>query len=160
MTEDLQSYLRKIRSDAAECLVLSSVSNDAKGQIFLRTAEHLNGLASEIEKSIATIEAKRVATGEELAPIHGSKADAAPALSQQVTKSRVVLPWLLVTILGAISVTLVCTSGVVQKWWSPLPVRQETASTQVRHEASPPPQDTSSQAMMLVLFSSEQAERK
>src|ERR1700743_3286942 len=109
MTEDLQSHLRKIRSDAAECLVLSSVSSDGKGQFFLRTAEHLNGLALELEKSIARVEAGRAGTGEHerTPPIQVSAVNPSSVSSHQPGRSRLVLPWLLVMVFGAISATLI-----------------------------------------------------
>jgi hypothetical protein len=157
MTEDLQSHLRKIRSDAAECLVLSSVSNDGKGQMFLRTAEHLNGLASELEKSIATIEATRAGSGEQARPTSVASEFSAPS---QTTKYRLVIPWLLVVVFGVMSSALIFANGPVQKWWPPIQAEHEAASTSAQHESTSPPPDNSSQTMMLVLFSSEQAERK
>ena len=51
---DLQVHLNKIRSDAAECRLLSSLATDGKGEVFAKTAEHLNALASDLEKTIAT----------------------------------------------------------------------------------------------------------
>lgn len=176
MTEDLQSYLRKIRSDATECLVLSSVSSDGKGEMFLRTAEHLNGLASELEKSITAIDAKRAGTVEQVMPIQENVANVPPSSPYQTVRSRLILPWLLVIVLGAISATLIFTNGSVQNWSFPgqheavstqiqhetvsTPAQDEARSNSAQHEAASTPQDNSSQAMMLVLFSSEQAERK
>ena len=58
--KDLQAHLDKIRSDAAECLLLSSLATDGKREVFTRMAEHLNALAFELEKTIATTEANRV----------------------------------------------------------------------------------------------------
>ena len=75
MTEDLQLYLGKIRSDAAECLVLGSIAGDGKREVFLRTAEHLNGLASELEKSISKVGADRTIGADRLeAPEHENTA--------------------------------------------------------------------------------------
>jgi hypothetical protein len=50
---DLQAHLRKIRSDAAECLMLSNLATEGKRELFARIAEHLNALALEIEKTTA-----------------------------------------------------------------------------------------------------------
>ena len=70
---DLQGHLNKLRSDAAECRLLSSLATDGKGEVFAKTAEHLNVLASEIEKTIATNSADKGARDEsvlELRPAH------------------------------------------------------------------------------------------
>jgi TPR repeat protein len=50
---DMQAQLGKIRSDAAECLVLSGLAESERKEMFAKMAEHLNGLALEIEKKIA-----------------------------------------------------------------------------------------------------------
>src|SRR5258706_238727 len=52
--KDIQTHLNKIRSDAAECLLLSNLVTDGKREVFAKTAEHLNALALEVEKTIAT----------------------------------------------------------------------------------------------------------
>src|SRR5258705_13281723 len=70
---DLQGHLNKLRSDAAECRLLSSLATDGKGEVFDKTTEHLNDLASEIEKTIATNSADKGARDEsvlELRPAH------------------------------------------------------------------------------------------
>ena len=51
--KDMQVHLEKIRLDAAECLSLSILANDGKRELFVRMAEHLNGLALEVEKAMA-----------------------------------------------------------------------------------------------------------
>jgi|SRR6185312_5527140 len=51
--KDLQAHLAQVRSDAAECLVLGTLATDKKSEMFVKMAEHLNGLAFEIEKTIA-----------------------------------------------------------------------------------------------------------
>jgi len=48
----VQTQLQKIRSDAAECMLLSKLVPDGKGQLFIKTAEHLNALALELEKTV------------------------------------------------------------------------------------------------------------
>jgi hypothetical protein len=151
MTEDLQFYLGKIRSDAAECLVLSSVASDGKREVFLRTAEHLNGLAAQLEKAIAKSQSDRAGPAEHAAPAtdNGASVEVPAAPSQPAARYRRVLPWLLVIVLGAVSATLASATGPIQKWWS---------VGQTPHEAVSP-QESSNQAMLL-LFSGEQAERK
>ena len=52
--KDLQAHARKIRADAAECLVLSNLVAEERRHLFARIAEHLNSLASEIETGAAT----------------------------------------------------------------------------------------------------------
>lgn len=47
--KDMQAHAKKIRSDAAECLVLSSLVSEERRPLFGRIAEHLNSLALEIE---------------------------------------------------------------------------------------------------------------
>ena len=42
---DVRTQLDKIRSDAAECMLLSQLVPEGKGQVFVRTAGHLNELA-------------------------------------------------------------------------------------------------------------------
>ena len=51
---DLRTQLDKIRSDAAECMLLSKLVPDGKGQVFVKTAEHLNELVQQLEKSPAS----------------------------------------------------------------------------------------------------------
>src|ERR1700722_5265194 len=96
---DIQAHLKKIRSDAAECLVLSSLANDGKREVFIRIAEHLNALALELETSI------KPGTGgggaskhEEIAAFNVPQTDQQPAAQR-----RRKLPWLLAIVVGAIS---------------------------------------------------------
>jgi hypothetical protein len=50
--KDMQAQLAKIRADAAECLLLGTIGSGEKKKMFVGMAEHLNGLALEIEKSM------------------------------------------------------------------------------------------------------------
>lgn len=52
--KDMQAHARKIRSDAAECLVLSNLVTEERRHLFGRIAEHLNSLALEIETETVT----------------------------------------------------------------------------------------------------------
>ena len=47
--KDMQAHVKKIRSDAAECLMLSNLVTEERRHLFARIAEHLNSLALEIE---------------------------------------------------------------------------------------------------------------
>jgi hypothetical protein len=52
--KDMQTHLEKLRTDAAECLLISNLATDkAKQSLFARLAEHLTGLAAEVERAIA-----------------------------------------------------------------------------------------------------------
>lgn len=52
--KDPQAHVRKIRSDAAECLTLSNLVTEDRRHLFARIAAHLNSLASEIESEAVT----------------------------------------------------------------------------------------------------------
>jgi BA14K-like protein len=153
MKEDLQSYLKKVRSDAAECLVLGSIVADEKREVFIRIAEHLNGLAAELEKSILKKGMDGVVTTghEEKADFNLPPANVSSPPLQYAEKPRRVLPWLLGILFGAIIATLIFAINPAQTYWSTI---------SAKHEPGPPPQDNSNQAMVLLLFSSEQAERR
>jgi hypothetical protein len=52
--KDMQAHLEKLRSDAAECALISNfATNLEKKELFTRLAEHLTVLASEVERAIA-----------------------------------------------------------------------------------------------------------
>ena len=52
--KDMQAHLEKLRSDAAECGLISNLAtNQEKRELFARLAEHLTVLASEVERAIA-----------------------------------------------------------------------------------------------------------
>ena len=51
---DVQTRLEALRSDAAECKLISDLATDLqKQELFARLAEHLSVLASEVERAIA-----------------------------------------------------------------------------------------------------------
>ena len=55
--KDMQAHLEKLRSDAAECALISNLAtNQEKRELFARLAEHLRVLASEVERAIAKSE--------------------------------------------------------------------------------------------------------
>jgi len=155
---DIQAHLDKIRSDAAECILLSSLATDGKREVFARTAEHLNALASEIEKTIATNIVDKGTQGES---VHVARpadheqavaADIAVAHQQPAARPRRTLPWLLVVVLGGI-VAAFWANNPVKEYWSLLP------TLQLKRETSPAPQDETKRALA-TLLSGEQAERK
>jgi len=56
---DIRSVLEKLRSEVAECLVLSNVATDPeKRQLFARVAERISGLASAVQSELVTEPAK------------------------------------------------------------------------------------------------------
>jgi hypothetical protein len=154
---DIQTHLDKIRSDAAECVLLSNLVGDGKGEVFARTAKHLSGLALEIEKTIATDSADKGTRGESvnMARAGGREeavaADIAAAPHQQAVRPRRTLPLLLVIVLGGI---------VGAFFWRDNPAKVWLLYTlQSKHEASPAPEDQTKQALA-TLLSGEQADRK
>jgi hypothetical protein len=51
--KDYQASLEKLRSDAAECKLISdSATLTPKRELFARLAVHLNGLADEVERAM------------------------------------------------------------------------------------------------------------
>lgn len=52
--KDMQAHAKKIRSDAAECLMLSNLVTEERRHLFARIADHLNSLALEIETETTT----------------------------------------------------------------------------------------------------------
>jgi BA14K-like protein len=90
--KNLPAHAKKLRSDAAECLMLSNLVTEDRRDLFARIAEHLNSLALEIEtESVTTVTEgpggvlpKQV----EFADHH-----AAPADPQPSARSWLQLPW-------------------------------------------------------------------
>ena len=147
--KDIQTHLDKIRSDAAECLLLSNLVTDGKGEVFARTAEHLNALALEVGKTIATNGADTARAGDREEAV---ATDIAAAHRQQAARPRRMLPWLLVIVLGVIVGAFFWANNPAKEYWS-------LSILQSKHETSPAPQDDTRQAIA-TLLSGEQAERK
>lgn len=142
---DIQTHLRKIRSDAAECLVLSNLANDGKREVFIRIAEHLNALALELETSVKTGSGGGGASKhEKIAAFNLPRTDQQPA-----PQPRRKLAWLLAIFVGAVSGALI---------WANSPTDLYRSFMQSKHE--PTQQDTVNQSAVTLLFSGEQAERK
>ena len=93
---EIQTRLAKIRSDAAECRLLSNLVTDEKREVFARTAEHLIDLALEVEKTIATnsVDIARAGAREEVVATEA-------AHHQRWARQRRMLPWLLFMACGA-----------------------------------------------------------
>jgi hypothetical protein len=52
--QDIKAHLEKLRADAAECALIRDLATDTeKRALFTRLADHLSGLASEVEVAIA-----------------------------------------------------------------------------------------------------------
>jgi hypothetical protein len=156
--KDIQTHLDKIRSDAAECVLLSNLVADGKGEVFARTAEHLNALALEIETTIATNSADKGTRGESE---HMARAgdreevvatDIAAVHHQQAARPRRMLPSLLVVVFGGIVGAFFWANNPAKEYWS-------LSTLQSKHETSSAPQDETKQAIA-TLLSGEQAERK
>jgi BA14K-like protein len=145
---DIQTHLDKIRSDAAECLLLSNLFTDGKGEVFARTAEHLNALALEVGKTMATNGADSARAGDREEAV---ATDVAAAHHRQAARPRRMLPWLLL-FLGVIAGAFFWANNPAKEYWS-------LSTLQSKHETSPAPQDETKQAIA-TLLSGEQAERK
>jgi hypothetical protein len=154
---DIRTQLDKIRSDAAECVLLSNLV-DGKREVFAKTAEHLNGLALEVEKAIAKNNADEGTRGESA---HRGRpgdreeviaTDIAAAHHQQAVRPRRTLPWLLVIVLSGVVGAFFWASNPVKEYWSLYTLHS-------KHEASPAPRDEKTQAIA-TLLSGEQADRK
>jgi len=148
----IQAHLDKIRSDAAECILLSSLATDGKREVFAKTAEHLNALATEIEKSIVTdttdkglrggsVHAARPSDHEEAVPA----ANIAAADQQPAARPRRILPWFLVVVLWGIVAAFFWTNNPVKEYWS------LSSTFQSKRETSPAPQDETKQAIATLL---------
>ena len=53
--KDMEAHLEKLRTDAAECAIISGLATDkTKRELFARLSKHLTVLASEVEKAKST----------------------------------------------------------------------------------------------------------
>src|SRR5260370_25100042 len=156
--KDIQAHLDKIRSDAAECLLVSTLVGDGKREVFAKTAQHLNALASEFEKTIATNGADKGTRGESehVAPPGDPETPRATNIAAthqpQAARPRRVLPWLLVIVIGGLVGAFFWANNPAKTYWS-------LSNLQSKHEPSPAPQDETKEAIA-ALLSGEQAERK
>jgi uncharacterized coiled-coil protein SlyX len=169
---DLQKLLQKVRTDAAECHLLSNLATDGKQEVFVRVAGHLNALALEIEKTIATNGAEGLTGATTPAHIepglqnradhvaHAADRDQAAATDHEqagaadhvtTARSRRMLPWLLAIALAAVAGTLT--------WVEHREDASVVAAVQSKPESAPASQDDALQAMATAL-SEQQRERK
>lgn len=125
--KDMQAHLTKIRSDAAECVLLGNLAIGERRILFSRMAEHLTGLALEIEKttaggpSIAPVAPYLEAAVADLATDHRSKAVPLTDVggAQKLAKpSRRLLSSLLIVVVGLSAGTLI---------WANKPVGEHSA---------------------------------
>lgn len=156
--KDMQAHLEKIRSDAAECALLSNLVADGKREVFAKTAEHLNALASEVEKTIAASGADRGVRGESWPMARAADreevvaTDIAAAHHQPAARPRRMLPWLLVVVSAGLVGAFVWANNPAKEYWSLLTLQSKQATP-------PAPQDETKQDIA-ALLSGEQAERK
>jgi hypothetical protein len=142
---NIQTHLKKIRSDAAECLMLSSIATDGKGEVFLRIGEHLNGLALELERSTrGGTDADEASQHEEIAAVNVPSANPKPS-----ARPRRLVTWLLIVAFGVISGAAIWANDPAGKYRSFMMSKRE-----------PAPQDNSNEAAVRLLISDEQAGRK
>ena len=130
--KEIQTRLAKIRSDAAECRLLSNLVTDEKREVFARTAEHLIDLALEVEKTIATnsVDIARAGAREE------AVATEIAAAHHQGARPRRMLTWLLVVVLGAIVGAFFWANNPAKEYWFHLAVKtRDVASTTGRNKA-------------------------
>ena len=53
--KDMQAQLEKLQTDAAECALIRDLATDKKKrELFTRLADHLQVLASEVERAMTT----------------------------------------------------------------------------------------------------------
>lgn len=117
--KDLETHLDKIRSDAAECLLLSSLVSDGKREVFAKTAQHLNALALEVEKAIASSRVNSGASGDrENVARQGEIATDVDATPHQRAVRRRALPWILVVVAGGIVGAVVWNTDLTNPYWS------------------------------------------
>ena len=154
---DVQTHLDKIRSDAAECLLLSTLVADEKREVFAKTAQHLNALALEVEKTIATNSAEKRTPGESQHATGDAGAEETAATDMAVVhhgreRLRRALPWFLVAILGGTVGAFLWASSPAKTYWSMF-------DAEPKHETPPALQDETKRAIA-ALLAGEQGERK
>jgi hypothetical protein len=150
----LGTQLDKIRSDAAECMLLSKLVPDGKGQVFVRTAEHLNELALELEKSVAINRADAGTERGSLSVPQSRDHEAAASSNtagQPPAPRRRMLAWMFLAVI-ILSGVLGASSRQAREYWSHY----------VFHSGNDTPPSTQDQTLkaMSALLSGEQAERE
>jgi hypothetical protein len=169
----MQAQLEKIRSDAAECLLLSSLATDNKSSMFAKMAEHLNDLASELEKTL-TPNSSAAVTGELIpfrsrsgreetgaagmvSSVHhedGAKAD----MAQRAARPRRLWPWLLIAVMGTIAGSSVWAGLHRDRLYQHLAVYLVPALERSKSQAAVGPHDGAN--ALTALMATEQRERE
>jgi hypothetical protein len=118
--------LEKIRSDAAECLLLSNLANGDKREMFAKTAEHLNSLVFEVENTMAINGARGASAGQHPTAVINdlttapdqvaATAGVVPTDHHQAARSYRILPWLLIIVAAPIAGVLLWANGPVEKY--------------------------------------------
>jgi hypothetical protein len=148
--KDIKTHLDKIRSDAAECLLLSSLVPDGKREVFARTAQHLNALALEVERAVAAGKANTGASGEsENAAGEAEIATNVAAAPHQKAAGRRALLWTLFVVAAGIIGAIV---------WK-IDLTEDLSSFTLQRETSSATRDEAKQDIAAIL-SNERADRK
>jgi BA14K-like protein len=148
--KDIKTHLDKIRSDAAECLLLSSLVPDGKREVFAKTAQHLNALAFEVEKAVAASKANTGASGEsENAAGEAEIATNVAAAPHQKAAGRRALLWTLFVVAAGIIGAIV---------WK-IDLTEDLSSFTLQRETSLATRDEAKQDIAAIL-SNERADRK
>jgi hypothetical protein len=116
---DIQRVLEKLRTEVAECRVLSNVATDPeKRELFARVAEHISGLASAVQNELA-VEPAKVADVIDQEPANAifvaDKEVQAPGPTIVPKSASIFLqmrPWLIVVALTAAAGTMILARAV------------------------------------------------
>jgi BA14K-like protein len=156
--EDIQTHLKKIRSDAAECLVLGTLAPDGKQAMFTRIAEHLNSLAMDLEKTMATPIVNPGGTWEKENVVIN-----APPHPGTAVRPHHYLRWVGIVVLGVVvSGTLLgwlTERTSLDRYWSLLETTHQLGDPATQELGDPATRDNPNQ-MLTALVSTEQVERK
>ncbi len=135
--------LEKIRSDAAECLLLSSHTGNDRPQIFAKTAEHLNSLAREVEETLVlggrppSSEPHAIVndlTSDFNPPVVVSAGEAPTPDYRQTSRSYRALLWLLIIVAASTVGVLFWSTGHVEQYLSLLKLQPKLDRSLVQRE--------------------------
>ena len=134
---DMKAHLDKIRSDAAECLLLSSIVPNDKKEMFVKIAEHLNNLAFEIDSTMALSGVKVAPAAQHPEPV----TNLAMAHNEPPPRSRRILPLILVIVAVGVAGAVVWKNSLYENYSALFGVPS-------KHEASVTPQDKRAGALL------------